>query len=266
MVYLPPKPFNRSRLILRLATVVAVVLALVLGLSVFFKVDTVEVSGFDKYTRDEIVAASGIKAGDHLLTFGRTRAAGKIISALPYVKSVRIGIKLPDTVMIEVVEVDITYAVEAKDGNWWLMSAEGKIVEQAANGEESRYTKVLGIQLQDPQVGQQAVAWQNSTPPVDENGNAIPVTTTAAERLKAVINIAGFLETNKIIGKVATIDVNQLMDIKLWYGNQYQILLGGTDQLSVKIAMMKAALSQVDYDSGILDVRDPNNILFREFS
>ena len=266
VVYLPPKPFNRSRLALHLVTVIAVVLAVVLGLSVFFKVEVIEVSGFDKYTVQEVQDASGIKAGDHLLTFGRTKAAGKIISALPYVKSARIGIKLPNTVKIEIEEVDVTYALKSSDGSWWLMSAAGKIVEQVADPDNIRHTKILGVQLQSPKVGEQAIAWQDPVPPTDEEGNPVPVTVTAAERLNTVITIAGFLEQNRIIGKMASIDVNYLMDIQLWYGNQYQILLGSTDQLGVKIATMKAASSQVDYDEGVLDVRDPNEILFREFT
>ena len=44
VVYLPPRPFNRSRLALHLVTVIAVVLAIVLGLSVFFKVEYIMVS------------------------------------------------------------------------------------------------------------------------------------------------------------------------------------------------------------------------------
>ncbi len=266
VVYLPPKPFNRSRLALHLITVIAVVLAVVLGLSVFFKVEVIEVSGTDKYTVQEVQDASGIKTGDHLLTFGRTKAAGKIISALPYIKSARIGIKLPNTVKIEIEEVDVTYALKSSDGNWWLMSAAGKIVEQVTDAENIHHTKILGVQLESPKVGEQAIAWQDPVPPTDENGNLIPVTVTAAERLNAVISIAGFLEQNRIIGKMASVDVNYLMDIQLWYGNQYQILLGSTEQLGVKIATMKAALSQVNYDEGILDIRDPNNILFKEFT
>lgn len=266
VVYLPPKPFNRSRLALHLVTVIAVVLAVVLGLSVFFKVEVIEVSGTDKYTVQEVQEASGIKDGDHLLTFGRTKAAGKIISALPYIKTARIGIKLPNTVKIEIEEVDVTYALKASDGSWWLMSAAGKVVEQVTDPDNIRHTKILGVQLESPKVGQTAIAWQDPVPPTDENGNPVPVTVTAAERLNAVISIAGFLEQNRIIGKMASIDVNYLMDIQLWYGNQYQILLGSTEQLGVKIATMKAALSQVNYDEGILDIRDPGNILFKEFT
>ena len=36
VVYIPPKPFQRGRFLLRLATVTAVVLAVVLGMSIFF--------------------------------------------------------------------------------------------------------------------------------------------------------------------------------------------------------------------------------------
>ncbi len=266
VVYLPPKPFNRSRLALHLVTVIAVVLAIVLGLSVFFKVEKIEVSGTDKYTVQEVQEACGINIGDHLLTFGRTKAAGRIISALPYIKTARIGIKLPGTVKIEIEEVEVTYALKSTDGSWWLMSASGKIVEQVADENNIRHTKVLGVQLENPKVGEQAIAWQDPVPPTDENGNPVPVTVTAAERLNAVISIAGFLEHNRIIGKMASIDVNYLMDIQLWYGNQYQILLGSTEQLGVKIATMKAALAQVNYDEGILDIRDPGNILFKEFT
>jgi len=276
VVYLPPKPFNRNRLVLRLITVVAVVLAVFFSLAVYFKVGetvaengtivNIEVTGEDKYTEAEIIGASGIKAGDHLIFLGRTKVAGKIISALPYIKSVRIGIKLPDKVMIQVEEVDVTYAVQAQDESWWLMSADGKIVEQALDGRHSRYTKIQGVALSNPFVGQQANAWQDTTPPTDASGNAIPMTVTAADRLKAAISITGFLEQNKIIGKVSTVDVSSLMDIQLRYGNEYQILLGSTEQLGVKIATMKAALEQVEYDEGVLDIRDPDNVLVREFT
>lgn len=275
VVYLPPKPFNRNRLALQLITIIAVVLAVFFSLTVYFKVGDflaadgqsyIEVIGEQKYTEQEIIEASGIKPGDSLIFIGRTRVAGRVISALPYVKSVRIGIKLPNTVKIEVEEVDVTYAAKAVDSSWWLISADGKIVDQAVNGEENRHAKILGVQLDKPEIGKNAVAWQDPVPPTDENGNPVPVTVTAAERLNAVINIAGFLEQNRIIGKIESIDVNHLMDIQLWYGNQYQILLGNTEQLGVKIATMKAAVSQVEYDEGILDIRDPNNILFKEFT
>lgn len=265
VVYLPPKPFSRNRLILHLSTVAAVVIALILGLSVFFKVEVIEISGTNRYTAWDIEQASGIEQGDNLLTFGRTKAAGKIISSLPYVKTARIGIKLPNTVKIEVVEVEVTYAVEGTDGVWWLISSEGKVVEKVASGQQTRYTKVIGVKLEKAAIGQKATAWQDPQMPTDDEGNTVPVTTTAAQRLQAVVDMAGFLEANGIIGKIESMDVTYLTDIQLWYGDQFQVILGGTDQLGRKIATMNAALTQVSYDAGILDIRNPDEIIFREF-
>ena len=103
VVYLPPQHFSRNRLILQLATVAAVVLALLLGVSVFFKVQDHAVSGCDKYTAEQIWSASGIREGENLLTIDIPKAAARIMQELPYVATVRIGVELPNKVNIEVV-------------------------------------------------------------------------------------------------------------------------------------------------------------------
>ena len=102
VIYTQPVTFNSRRLAIQLTTILAVVLALVLGMSVFFKVEVISVVGANVYSEWTIREQSGINEGDNLLTFGRTKASGQIIANLPYVKSARIGIKLPDTVIIEI--------------------------------------------------------------------------------------------------------------------------------------------------------------------
>lgn len=257
VVYLPAKPFQRNRLILQLAIVVAVVLAFILGFSVFFKVDATKttVSGCEKYTAADIIQASGIQNGDHLLTFSRAQVAGKIISSLPYVDSVRIGIKIPDTVNIEIVEVKVPYAVKAQDASWWLISAAGKVIEKAPEGAEVGHTRILGVHLDAPQVGEQAVALETAQPGTDAEGNTVPITVTQAKRLQTALDIIECLEAKRILGKVASLDVNDLADIQLWYGQQYQVKLGGDTQLLYKISCMESVVAQMDsYQSGILDI------------
>ena len=67
VVYTQPKPFLRRRFLLHMATVLAVVVALVLGMSLFFKVETVTVAGMEKYTAWDVRQASGISDGENLL-------------------------------------------------------------------------------------------------------------------------------------------------------------------------------------------------------
>lgn len=142
----PPKALPRRKLL----TTAAVVAALVLGLTIFFKVQNVNVTGNEKYTAETIFAASGIEKGENLLTFGKSRAAGRILAELPYVSQVQIGIKLPNTVNIDIVELEVSYAVRASDGAWWLMDYSGKLLEPVDEAEAAKHTQVLGVRASGP--------------------------------------------------------------------------------------------------------------------
>lgn len=270
VVYLPPKPFNRNRLVLRLVTVAAVVVALVLGMSVFFKVENIEVAGCGKYTPWDISQASGIQVGDNLLSFGQAKAAGRITTALPYVWKARIGIKLPDTVTIYVEEIEVTYAIKSADDSWWLISSGGKVIEKAAEGAQEGYTKILGVQLADPQISAQAVAKETGSTQTDPMGGTVPVSVTQAKRLKTALDVVTFLEANGIIGKAASVDVNDMGDIQLWYGQQYQVKLGDDSQLSYKISCLKSTVQTLkDHDSGVLDISfttRPDKVIYTPFN
>lgn len=260
VVYTPAAPFHRGRFLLRLVTVLAVVVSLVLGISVFFKVRTVTVSGAQKYSAWDVREASGIREGDNLLTFGKPKACGKIKTALPYVQSVRIGIKLPDTVNIEIEEAPVVYSIAAQDNTWWLMTAEGRIVEKVESSLAGEYTRIRGIQLSAPSVGEQAQAAQ-SIPATQETdpSAATQSITSDSQRLEAVLNILQNLEMNGMIGAVSEVIADNLMALELKYGQQYEVRLGDTSQLGYKIACLKQAVQQLeDYQSGVLDLSFTN--------
>ncbi len=254
VVYTPPKPFDRVKLLLGLATAVAVVLALVFSMTIFFKVEKVVVTGTEKYTDWAVMQASGIELGDSLLGISDARAASRIRSALPYVQSVRVGIKLPDTVNIEIKELDVLYSARDIYDAWWLVTADGRVVEQTDAASAGDHTKVLGIRLSSPVPGTRAVAAEPA-PVKDEQGNVIPATVTGAEQLSAALSILQYLEVNDIIGRMVSVDVTEITQIEMWYGQQYQIELGDNTQLDYKIRMIKACIDQLpDYETGTIDV------------
>lgn len=241
VVYTQPKPFNRRRLLLRLITILAVVIAFGMGLSIFFKVDTVMVTGAEKYSAWSVSEASGIEKGDSLLFFGRSGAAGNIIRQLPYIKSVRFQIQLPGTVNIIVEESPVAYRVQDTAGRWWLVTAEGRVVEQTA---DETATKLQGFVLASPVAGELAVAAQDG-----QTGAS-----TGADRLQAALEICHQLEINEILGKVAVVDVSNLQNIEMWYGQQYQVKLGNVERMDYKIAAVRQAIAQMgSYQTGILD-------------
>ena len=276
IVYTQPKPFNRRQLLLQLSTVAAVVLALLFGMSIFFKVDAdkITVAGVNKYTEMQIREASGIRDGENLLLLSDAKISANIISQLPYVKNVRVGIKLPDTVQIEITELDVVYAAEAEDGSWWLMSASGDVVEKTNASTAAAHTRIRGVKLADPKVGDKAVAAEPEPDQTDASGETVPVTVLGSERLQTVITILEYMEDNGIIGKAASLDVSDMGNIEFWYGQQYRVKLGDTTQLGYKIQTVVQAIRQLvqkngQYHSGVLDASYttwPNEINFSPLS
>jgi cell division protein FtsQ len=258
VVYTQPKVFNRNRLLLQLLIICASVLAMVMAMSVFFKVDVIKVSGAKAYSEWDVREASGIEIGDNLLTFSEPRASGQIQAKLPYVNEVRIGIKLPDTVIIYIEELEVAYAAKCSNGIWWLITSEGRVVEQIDDVRAESYTKIEGITLDNPVVNESAVAVEDSPQGVDPSQSTEEtqvVTVTNAQRLSAALTILQALENNGIVGEAASVNVTNLNAIVLWYGTRFQVNLGDISNVDVKIAWMNTAIGQLsEYDRGILDV------------
>jgi len=276
VVYTPAKPFSRERFLIRLATVVAVVIALMFGISIFFRVEHVTVSGADKYTPYMIQQAAGIKEGDALLGLSDARISGKITSALPYVEDVSVAIRLPDTVHIEITELDVVYSIRDDKDAWWLITADGRVVTNADNATAGTYTKVEGVKLSDPISGGQAEAADVNTGFMVEDpvtGTMVPQFEPGDSRLAAALSILQYLEDNVIIGEVASVNVANLSELELWYGQRFQVKLGDTTELGYKIRCMNAAINGEDglddHDSGVLDISFtvyPDSIGYSVFS
>ena len=276
VIYTPPKPFQRTRFILHLLTITAVVIAMVFGMSIFFKVEKVLVSGCNKYSSWEVSEAAGVEIGSNLMTISRAQISGNIISKLPYVGKVRVGINLPDTVNIEITELDAVYAIEDSDGDWWFMNDLGRIIEKSDKVTAESYTRVLGVKIEVPQVGQQATAKEAEveTIPVteavtDEAGEttemdvvvppAVMTGTPAAEKLSTALTILQELSTHSISGAIDSVDVTSNSSVERSYDDRFKVNLGDLAQLSYKINALKATVEQMEsYESGHLDVSFTN--------
>lgn len=269
VVYTPPVPLNRRKLVLRLVTVLAVVLSLFLGCTVFFRVKDVVVTGTERYTPWSVREASGIEDGSSLLAFGKTKAAGRIIEELRYIKSVRIGITLPDTVNIYVEELDVIYGVQDTEDGWWMIAADGRVVEPTTEAEARETTLLKGFRLNAPETGKIAVP---AEPEETDGTDAEPILVTDRERLEAALSVITQLERCEILGEAASVDVTDPANIQLWYGDDYQVLLGDPDRMDEKIMMMDSVIDRHEqeggYQSGVLDITltvNPNGVGYTPF-
>ena len=254
VVYTAPKPMRRGAFAWKLISMAAVVAAVFLGLSVFFRVDTITVAGADKYTPWMIREASGVELGDALLSIGEARVASRIQMELPYVDEIKVGIRLPGTVEIQVTELQVTYSIEDENGGWWLISANGRAVEPVSLDQALGYTRVEGLAIRTPTAGEPVQAIPGRI--VDGDGNAVELAQSDADQqLSALIKVMTGLEKSRIIGQITKIDMTSVTDIRLEYPQLLTVRLGDDDRLDYKINYLAAAIKQLQANqSGELDL------------
>ena len=91
----------------------AVAVALTMGATGFFQVETVAVTGNSRYSQEEIIKATGIQTGDNLFRMNKYQIAHQVLQGLPYVEELTIRRALPSTIVITVKEWDAVARVEA---------------------------------------------------------------------------------------------------------------------------------------------------------
>ena len=164
---------HRGRLgpLFKVLCLLALVVALTAGATVFFRVEVVSVEGNHRYTREEIVEVTGIQLGDNLYAWNKFQVAQRLLQTLPYIGEVSIRRVLPSTVVVTVSEWDavarvLPYAPEEPEGEEgaeteslsaaqepWLISVKGKLLESAGAG--SQAASVTGLTVLLPQAGEQ---------------------------------------------------------------------------------------------------------------
>lgn len=134
----------------------------------FFKVNNIVVKNSDKninissyYTKEQIIAASGIQTGKNLITLNTSGIRSGIEKVLPYIGSVRIDRKLPDRVEITVTDTSAAYAIETA-GGYILLNANAKTLENPASSIPSGAALVTGVSVKEAQVGSTCVFTQQA--------------------------------------------------------------------------------------------------------
>lgn len=221
-------------------TFVVVVVSIMFVMSVFFRVEDVEIEGNVHYTDEEIIRAIGIEQGDNMFLFDRFGTLSRVFAKLPYIEQVvSVDRKLPNKVTITVVESEAMAYLQLGEEQW-TMDHNCKILGQAAEGETQMLIPVDGISPGTLMIGE---------PLTTESGEEAPV-----EYLAAVLDQ---IEGRALAGRVTRVTFTDEDDIELSYGNQFTIVLGRNNDVERKFSMFVAVLDMLkEGDMGVIDVSD----------
>lgn len=203
---------SRALLVFYILVLLAVFVgAIFLCMFLFFQVNKVNISGTAKYTPEELVAASGVEAGDNLIFLDTDAVEDKIFREFPYIEQVKVKKQLPSIIDISVTEAKAVYSMEYK-GNYVYVSSMGKILElAAAPKEDSILIKVENLGDKDGYI---------SLPSPELQGVFEEVLAVFSER-----------ET----GNISELDLRNIYDISLLYDGRITLKLGSSADISYKI-------------------------------
>ena len=146
---------GRFGFLYKLLSFLIVFAAILVGCVVFFRVNKVEVVGNNRYSVEEVIAASGVEIGENLFLVSRPRTNSSLIQRLPYIQKVAMVRRLPDTIEFQITESAAAAVVEAEDIQW-VIDPRGKLLEVLEPSENvfaEGLPRVLGLTPMAPTVG-----------------------------------------------------------------------------------------------------------------
>ena len=252
--------------VLVLLCLLLTVISIILAATLFFKIETVTLTGDTRYSQQYVAEASGLKAGDNLVLFDKISVKAGIYEACPYLDTVQIRRRYPSGIEIIVTECepvaviqdekaevpdpeDDTKTVTIGETGCWLMDRNGKLLERIPYSQPSELPRIYGLTLTDPKIGTSAEILQED----------------AKKPLFLLLNTA---EDDGILQDIGGMDFAEPYAIRFNYLDRFVVKLGSTEDLEVKLRYLHLIVEEKlgSNAAGTLDLSDiqtarfiPNN-------
>lgn len=231
------KQKKRFGFLYKMLAVIAMVVAVAVGATVFFRVENIVVAGNVRYTTQQVIDASKIVQGDNLFGMNKFDTARQIRRELPYVEGVNIRRGWPDKLIITVTECRAAACLTGEGGQW-LISKSGKVLELV----EQVNADVICVD------GLHAVQPEAGLPLVVREGQQA--------RGDGLLDLLRGLDKLGMLEKVTWIDMTSAANIRMDYDQQrFTVKLPVSGDFEYLLgAMEKAVATLEDYETGTLDL------------
>ena len=223
----------------KLLSVLLICGAIIAAMTLFFRVDKIAVTGQKRYTE--------VEPGSNLYLLNKYDVARAITRKLPYIEDIRINRKLPDTLLIEVRESGRPFAL-VQDGSTWLISSNGKIVEQLPEKEAGQYGRISGCQLLAPSVGA-----------------AIALATEYASQQSSLLELIAALDDAGLTENVDGIRLDDLSYLDMDYIGRFTVRMAYGADYAWELVKLTATLEDEAIQSnmtGTIDLRLESDRVF----
>ncbi len=176
-------------------------------------VEFVDGEGTVRYPKEDIIRASGLFINQSLLAVNKVQASNSVLQQFPYLDYVEVKNTSFSTVCIRVAEAEVLAAMQLPQ-DWLIVGKNNHILEQVtAEDLPADLPRIIGAAPVETAPGGDAL---------DERSLRICTT---------VINAA---QASELEGLTA-IDVTEKTDLRLWWKDRVEVLLGNESNLAAQV-------------------------------
>ncbi len=210
-------------------------------------VANIVVEGESVYKAEKIISAADLEIGLNMFTVREGKVNKKVTAELPYIHSVDIKRKLPDTIILTVEPTKDKYLI-ACDKGYICLDENLKVVSNKKRKLTDGSFRLLGLEAQEVEVASEFEPSENNK-----------------EKFELARKTVSAIESKGVMKK-AEINLEDLSDVRVTYDSRIMIYLGDCKDLENRISLasdvIETAASQGQ--TGYIDTRYDGRAYFNE--
>lgn len=212
-----------------LILVFMVTTTIVLTTTVFFKIKTITVTGCDRYDDRSLILSSGILLEENMFRLKDAQIREKLVGEYSYIADVKIRRRLPDTIVLEITQEVPFGAIDAGAG-YTLISERGRVLECNTPVLPEEMPIVMGFSEESPEQGSYLEESDS------ENVKRMGLVMEAIRKMD--------------FSYYDIIDLSDPYNLKLYYQDQLEIILGTDSSLEYKLELVLKVMETQDLLNG----------------
>lgn len=227
---------------------ILICLSIVVAMSIFFRVQVIEVEGNYDYTDEQVVEATGIDTGDNLFFLNRIGAVSRMLARLPYIQEATISRVLPDKVIISVKESNAVATVQSETSAW-MIDRNCKLMTAVTESEALGLIPVTGIKAILPGVG-----------------DLIQVEEGDEAKIEYLSEILLEIEVRDLQTRISNLDISDVNNPTFMLDDRFYVKLGSKGDTVRKFGILLSATGQLQPgDMGTIDLSIDDKAHFLQY-